>query len=203
MLDDVLVVLQRAEMTTRMAERDRARTASSSASEGRLIRDAAGRARSRTCPREKAAIVCDYQADRRRPGRERWRSRRLRRAAAISELLEFDQLAALLGLPARASNPIDHTVAPRGYRVLSHIPRPARARSSGTWSPTSAALDADRAGDAARSRGGRGRRRGARPGDPRGPAAAAGAQPRRPVPPTSSEQRPDARKSAVSSADFR
>jgi diadenylate cyclase len=36
-------------------------------------------------------------------------------------LLEFELLA-VLGFPATV-NPLDYSVAPRGYRVLSHIPR--------------------------------------------------------------------------------
>jgi diadenylate cyclase len=39
-----------------------------------------------------------------------------------NKLLEFEELAELLGYP-RDANPIDYTVSPRGYRVLSRIPR--------------------------------------------------------------------------------
>jgi diadenylate cyclase len=38
------------------------------------------------------------------------------------DLREFERLAELLGYE-RGVNPLDHTVAPRGFRVLSHIPR--------------------------------------------------------------------------------
>jgi diadenylate cyclase len=37
-------------------------------------------------------------------------------------LLEFDRLVELLGYD-RTINPLDFSVSPRGYRVLSHIPR--------------------------------------------------------------------------------
>src|SRR5204862_174074 len=37
------------------------------------------------------------------------------------DLLEFELLA-VLGYPA-TTNPLDYSVVPRGYRVLSHIPR--------------------------------------------------------------------------------
>jgi diadenylate cyclase len=38
------------------------------------------------------------------------------------DLLETEFLAQLLGFP-RTVNPLDQAVAPRGYRVLSHVPR--------------------------------------------------------------------------------
>jgi diadenylate cyclase len=116
-LDDVLVVLQRAEMTTRMAkevERDGVELGS----EGRLIRmqleELIG-----DLPVEKAAVVYDYHVD--------GSPRRVREALeALSEidsyeLLEYELLA-VLGYPG-SINPLDHTVQPRGYRVLAHIPR--------------------------------------------------------------------------------
>src|SRR5215217_7013404 len=68
MLDDVLVTLQRAELTTRTAE------------------------------------GLDALA-----------------ALPYNQLLEFELLA-VLGFPA-STNPLDYSVSPRGYRVLSHIPR--------------------------------------------------------------------------------
>jgi len=42
-------------------------------------------------------------------------------ALRYHDLLEFDRLVELLGL--RRVNPLDTSVQPRGYRVLSHIPR--------------------------------------------------------------------------------
>src|SRR5262249_13115323 len=38
------------------------------------------------------------------------------------ELLEFGRLAEMLGYE-RSVNPLDQAVVPRGYRVLSHLPR--------------------------------------------------------------------------------
>ena len=116
-LDDVLVVLQRAEMTTRMAE-EIERDCVELGSEGRLIRmqleELVGEV-----PTEKASVVFDYQADTAMPAQTL-----LERLSRLTyqELLEFETLAELLGYPASV-NPLDHAVAPRGYRVLSHIPR--------------------------------------------------------------------------------
>ena len=116
-LDDVLVVLQRAELTTRMAE-EIERACVELGSESRMIRmqleELVG-----DVPREKAAVLFDYHAaggvDATREG-----------LGALSELaykdlLEFELLA-VLGYPA-STNPLDHSVTPRGYRVLSHVPR--------------------------------------------------------------------------------
>ncbi len=116
-LDDVLSVLQRAEMTTRMAE-EIERDCVELGSEGRLIRmqleELIG-----NVPHEKAAVVADYHAD---GGEEKTRGGLEALAAmAYQDLLEFELLA-VLGYPASV-NPLDHSVAPRGYRVLSHIPR--------------------------------------------------------------------------------
>src|SRR3954452_25297212 len=116
-LDDVLVVLQRAEMTTRMAEwieRDTVELGS----EGRLIRLQLEEQVSEV-PAEKAAIVHDYHAE---GGADRV-AECLQALAQLpyQELLEFELLA-MLGYPA-TTNPPDYVVAPRGYRVLSHIPR--------------------------------------------------------------------------------
>jgi diadenylate cyclase len=115
-LDDVLVVLQRAEMTTRMAE-EIERNCIELGEEGRLIRMQLDDLMEQV-PREKAAIVYDYEAD---PGRN---------AAVLDELaalpfhrlLDFEELTELLGYP-RDVNPLDVSVQPRGYRVLSQVPR--------------------------------------------------------------------------------
>jgi diadenylate cyclase len=116
-LDDVLVVLQRAELTTRMAD-EIERACVELGSEGRMIRmqleELVGEV-----PREKGAVLYDYHA---KGGPEATREG-LEALAAIpyTELLEFELLA-VLGYPA-SINPLDHSVSPRGYRVLSHIPR--------------------------------------------------------------------------------
>jgi diadenylate cyclase len=116
-LDDVLAVLQRAEMTTRMAE-EIERDCVELGSEGRLIRmqleELVG-----NVPHEKAAVVADYHAH---GGDEKTREGLEALAGlAYQDLLEFELLA-VLGYPATV-NPLDHSVAPRGFRVLSHIPR--------------------------------------------------------------------------------
>ncbi len=117
-LDDVLVVLQRAEMTSRMSERIQ-RDCVELGGEGRLIRlqleELVG-----DVPSERDAIVRDYHAV--GGGPEAAVALEGLRALRYQDLLEFDRLTTLLGY-GRSVNPLDHSVAPRGYRVLSHIPR--------------------------------------------------------------------------------
>src|SRR5213596_1890829 len=117
MLDDVLVVLQRAELTTRMADYIE-RACTELGSEGRLIRMQLEEHVSEV-PAEKAAIVYDYHAD---GGADRV-GEGLEALAQLpyQDLLEFELLA-VLGYPA-TTNPLDYSVSPRGFRVLSHIPR--------------------------------------------------------------------------------
>jgi diadenylate cyclase len=118
-LDDVLVVLQRAQMTIRMAayiERDCVELGS----EGRLIRMQLSEHVGEV-PSERDAVVRDYHAG---------ASEDPAAAAAIEalddlrygDLLETERIASVLGYPADL-NPLDHSVSPRGFRVLSHIPR--------------------------------------------------------------------------------
>jgi diadenylate cyclase len=116
-LDDVLVVLQRAEMTTRMAE-EIDRNCVELGAEGRLIRMHLDELME-DVPREKAAVVYDYE----RTGDPAAASSVLERLSQLdyTRLLEFDELAHLLAY--EDTNPLDHTVQPRGYRVLSRIPR--------------------------------------------------------------------------------
>jgi diadenylate cyclase len=106
-LDDVLVVLQRAEMTTRMAE-EIERNCVELGDESRLIRMQLDELME-DVPREKAAVASSSKA--------------LEGLAQLDyvRLLEFEQLAELLGY--RDTNPLDHTVQARGFRVLSRIPR--------------------------------------------------------------------------------
>jgi diadenylate cyclase len=117
MLDDVLVVLQRAELTTRMADFIE-RACTELGSEGRLIRMQLEEHVSEV-PAEKGAILFDYHSD---GGAERVREA-LEALAQLpyQQLLEFELLA-VLGYPA-TTNPLDYGVAPRGYRLLTHIPR--------------------------------------------------------------------------------
>jgi diadenylate cyclase len=116
-LDDVLVVLQRAEMTTRMAE-EIERNCVELGEEGRLIRMQLDEMME-DVPREKAAVVYDYE----RSGDPATSSTVLERLSQLDyiRLLEFDELGRLLGYGE--TNPLDLTVQPRGYRVLSRIPR--------------------------------------------------------------------------------
>src|SRR5438477_105526 len=117
MLDDVLVTLQRAELTTRMAE-EIERACVELGEEGRLIRMQLEELVA-DVPDEKAALLYDYHAD---GGAERTREGLEALAATpYDQLLEFELLA-VLGFPASV-NPLDHAIVPRGYRVLSHIPR--------------------------------------------------------------------------------
>ena len=118
MLDDVLVVLQRAELTTRMAE-EIERNCVELGEEGRLIRMQLDELME-DVPREKAAVVYDYELS----GDLAQGDATLERLAGLQHprLLEFEELAEALGY-ARDANPLDVSVSPRGYRVLSHIPR--------------------------------------------------------------------------------
>jgi diadenylate cyclase len=117
MLDDVLVVLQRAELTTRMAE-EVERACVELGEEGRLIRMQLEELVA-DVPDEKAALVYDYHAE----GGASRTQEGLEALAGLpyNQLLEFELLA-VIGYPASV-NPLDHAVSPRGYRVLSHIPR--------------------------------------------------------------------------------
>ncbi|MCW2975413.1 MAG: disA [Actinomycetia bacterium] len=117
-LDDVLVVLQRAAMTSRMAERIQ-RDCIELGTEGRLIRmqleELVG-----NVPADLEAIVRDYHAA--SPDAEATLALEGLRAMRYSDLRDFERLGVLLGYD-RDVNPLDRSVAPRGFRVLSHIPR--------------------------------------------------------------------------------
>ena len=117
-LDDVLVTLQRAEMTSRMAERI-GRDCVELGSEGRLIRlqleELVG-----DVPRERDAIMRDYHAV--SADAEATVAIEGLKAIRYHELLEFERLSEVLGY-GRGVSPLDTSVQPRGYRILSHIPR--------------------------------------------------------------------------------
>ena len=117
-LDDVLIVLQRAELTTRMAE-EIERNCVELGAEGRLIRMRLSELLG-DIPGEKAAVVNDYHVT--GPGPEAVLAIEGLAALSYQELLEFERLVELLGYP-RNVNTLDHSVSPRGYRVLAHIPR--------------------------------------------------------------------------------
>ena len=122
-LDDVLVVLQRAEMTTRMAE-EIERDCVELGSEGRLIRlqleELFGEV-----PREKAAVVRDYHV-------AGARATARRALEALAALLVPGAARASRSSPrcsaTRARQPARPRVAPRGYRVALAHPAAAGRR---------------------------------------------------------------------------
>jgi diadenylate cyclase len=117
-LDDVLVVVQRAETTARMV-REVEQDIVELGAEGRLIR-ARLEELSAQLPEELAAVVADYHASDGAASAQV----ALEQLAVLPEdaLLEQDAVAEVLGYP-RGVNPLDTAVSPRGYRALSHVPR--------------------------------------------------------------------------------
>jgi diadenylate cyclase len=118
MLDDVLVVLQRAEMTTRMAK-EVDRDCVELGAEARLIRmqlhELVGEV-----PAELGCVVQDYHAE--GPGAHAVLAVEGLHALPYRHLLGTERLVELLGYP-RDVNALDYSVSPRGLRILSHIPR--------------------------------------------------------------------------------
>ncbi len=113
-LDDVLVVLQRAEMTTRVAE-EIERDCFELGSDGRLIRMQLSELIGEV-PAEKAAVVRDYCVE------DPERALDALSQLPYSDLVDMEVLQEVLGYP-RTVNALDHGVSPLGYRILSHIPR--------------------------------------------------------------------------------
>jgi diadenylate cyclase len=118
MLHDVLTVMQRSELVTRMAV-EIERYIVELGSEGRLIEMQLEETMVGTAA-EKAALVRDYLSG---------ESDEVFAAAleeigrlAHQDLLDFGRLAELLGYD-RKLNTLDCPVSPRGYRVLGRIPR--------------------------------------------------------------------------------
>ncbi len=118
MLDDVLVALQRAEMTSRMRS-EIERNVVELGVEGRLIKIQLDEM-SEWVPGDEVAMVRDYCLDEVTGGYQR--ALQDLHALPDSQLLEIESLAELLGYP-RTISPVDHAVTPRGYRVLSKVPR--------------------------------------------------------------------------------
>jgi diadenylate cyclase len=118
MLDDVLVALQRAEMTTRI-RREIERNVVELGVEGRLIKLQLDEL-SEWVPGDEESMVRDYHVPEVTGGHEQ--ALRGLRTLPDSRLLELEDVAEVLGYP-RSVNPLDHSVAPRGYRVLSNVPR--------------------------------------------------------------------------------
>src|SRR6476646_841579 len=117
-LDDVLVTLQRSEMTMRMAD-EIERNVAELGVEGRLIKIQLDDM-TEWVPGDRIALVRDYDVPEVSGG---WRAV-LAALDAMPDagLLELEELGQVLGYP-RAVNPMDHAVAPRGFRVLSKVPR--------------------------------------------------------------------------------
>jgi diadenylate cyclase len=117
-LYDVLAVLQRAELVTRMAV-EVERYIIELGSEGRLIEMQLEETVVGVMA-ERAAVVRDFMAVDSEPAIENT----LAELGEIwhTELLDFGRLAELLGYD-RKTNTLDFPVTPRGYRALSNVPR--------------------------------------------------------------------------------
>jgi diadenylate cyclase len=118
MLDDVLVALARAEMTTRMAD-EIERNVIELGVEGRLIKIQLDEM-SEWVPGDEVAMVRDYELPEITGGYQR--ALAALHALPDAQLLELEALAVVLGYP-RTASPVDLAVTPRGYRVLSKVPR--------------------------------------------------------------------------------
>jgi len=118
-LDDVLVVLQRAEMATRMGD-EIERNVTELGREGRLI-DMQLTELMEDVPRDRSNAIRDYVAA--DVGHERAAEEVAARLAQLPyrRLLDFTELAEVLGYGP--VNPLDQPVTPRGYRALAQIPR--------------------------------------------------------------------------------
>jgi diadenylate cyclase len=117
-LDDVLIALQRAEMTTRMAE-EIERNVVELGEEGRLIKIQLDELTEDVEPDE-VALVRDYEVAEITGGHEAALGRL--RALPDHALLEAEHLADVLGYPPTI-NPLDLPVSPRGFRILAGVPR--------------------------------------------------------------------------------
>src|SRR6059058_3765553 len=117
-LHDVLTVLQRSELVTRMAV-EIERYIVELGTEGRLIEMQLEEVMVGVAT-ERAALVHDYMVD----DSEEGFALVLDSLARLphQDLLDFGRLAELLGYD-RKVNTLDHPVAPRGHRILGRIPR--------------------------------------------------------------------------------
>ncbi|HVP03201.1 MAG TPA: DNA integrity scanning diadenylate cyclase DisA [Solirubrobacteraceae bacterium] len=117
-LHDVLTVLQRSELVTRMAV-EIERYIVELGTEGRLIEMQLEETMVGTAA-DKAALVHDYLAE---DGDEGF-AQALDQLGRLphQDLLDFGRLAELLGYD-RKLNTLDFPVSPRGYRILGRIPR--------------------------------------------------------------------------------
>lgn len=117
-MHDVLTVLQRAELITRMSV-EVERYIVELGSEGRLIEMQLEETMIGVAA-EKFGLVRDYIGE----DTDEMYAEVVDQLARMGhqDLLDFGRLAELLGYD-RKMNTIDHVVAPRGYRILSRIPR--------------------------------------------------------------------------------
>jgi diadenylate cyclase len=118
-LHDVLTVLQRSELVTRMAV-EIERYIVELGSEGRLIEMQLEETMVGAAA-EKAALVRDYLSSDADEAAFAGALEEIGRLAH-QDLLDFGRLAELLGYD-RKLNTLDYPVSPRGYRVLGRIPR--------------------------------------------------------------------------------
>jgi diadenylate cyclase len=116
-LDDVLVVVQRAEMTRRMGA-EIERNVVELGREGRLIEMQLTELLDGV-PADRLNVVRDYELAEVTGGAEAVLAALT--ALPYRRLLEFDMLAEVLGYGP--INPMDHAATPRGYRALAQIPR--------------------------------------------------------------------------------
>jgi diadenylate cyclase len=117
-LHDVLTVLQRAELVTRMAV-EIERYIVELGTEGRLIEMQLEETMVGVAA-DKAALIHDYIADFSEDGFALVLDSLAR--LPHQDVLDFGRLAELLGYD-RKLNTLDHPVSPRGYRILGRIPR--------------------------------------------------------------------------------
>jgi diadenylate cyclase len=117
-LHDVLTVLQRAELVTRMAV-EIERYIVELGTEGRLIEMQLDETMVGVAA-EKAALIHDYLSEDTDPHFASVADQLAR--LPHPDLLDFGRLAELLGYD-RKLNTLDYPVSPRGYRILGRIPR--------------------------------------------------------------------------------
>jgi len=117
-LHDVLTVLQRSELVTRMAV-EIERYIVELGTEGRLIEMQLEETMVGTAA-DKAALVHDYLAQ--DTDEDFASALDMMGRLAHQDLLDFGRLAELLGYD-RKLNTLDYPVSPRGYRILGRIPR--------------------------------------------------------------------------------
>ena len=174
-LDDVLVVLQRAELTTRMAE-EIERNCVELGTEGRLIRmrltELLG-----DVPGQRAAIVNDYHVA--GGGPEAVLALEGLAALSYQELLEFERIAELLGLPPDRESARPHGLGEGLPGAVEHPAAAAGGHPARRCGPGGAGSDRPRL--AARPRSGARSRHRPGPRHPRRAPPPPGAQPGRPL----------------------